>query len=167
MIELFADDENGGFFETSSDHERLVARRKDLEDNPIPAGNSSAAYGLLRLTALTGEHSYEERAEGVFRLVGRLAERAPLAFPHLLQAMGFHFATIREIALVGDDLSTLAGVVRGAFRPYTVLAGGSPDGVPLLAGREPVDGRPAAYVCENFACSRPVTDPDELRALLR
>ena len=62
MIERFADDENGGFFETSSDHEQLVARRKDLEDHPIPSGNSSAAYGLLRLAALTGEHEYEERA---------------------------------------------------------------------------------------------------------
>src|SRR5215208_1693641 len=69
MIERFADDQNGGFFETSSDHERLVTRRKDLEDHPIPAGNSSAAYGLLRLAALTGEHEYGERAESVLRLL--------------------------------------------------------------------------------------------------
>jgi uncharacterized protein YyaL (SSP411 family) len=167
MIERFVDAENGGFFETSSDHERLVARRKDLEDNPIPAGNSSAAYGLLRLAALTGERSYEERAEGVFRLVGRLTERAPLAFPHLLQAMGFHFATVKEVALVGEHTGDLEHVVRGAFRPYTVLAGGPQDGVPLLAGREPVDGRAAAYVCQDFACRRPVTEPEELAALLR
>ena len=73
MIARFADDENGGFFETSSDHERLVARRKDLEDHPIPAGNSSAAYGLLRLAALTGEHEYEARAESVLRLLHELA----------------------------------------------------------------------------------------------
>ena len=64
MIERFADDERGGFFETSADHEQLVARRKDLEDNPIPAGNSSAAYGLLRLAALTGEHEYERARRG-------------------------------------------------------------------------------------------------------
>src|SRR5256885_3084179 len=68
MIERFADEARGGFFETSSDHERLVARRKDLEDNPIPAGNSSAAYGLLRLGALTGEHRYADCAEGGLRL---------------------------------------------------------------------------------------------------
>jgi uncharacterized protein YyaL (SSP411 family) len=167
MIERFADEENGGFFETSSDHEQLVARRKDLEDNPIPAGNSSAAYGLLRLAALTGEHAYEDRAVGVFRLVHTLATRHPLAFPHLLQAMGFHFAQVKEVALVGDDTAALERVVRGRFRPYVVLAGGAADGVPLLAGREPVDGRPAAYVCENFACKRPVTEPAELEALLR
>jgi len=167
MIERFADDRNGGFFETSSDHERLVARRKDMEDTPIPAGNSSAAYGLLRLAALTGERAYEERAVGVFRLVGRLTERAPLAFAHLLQAMAFHFATVNEVALVGDDTSTLERVARGEFRPYMVLAGGAPDGVPLLAGREPIDGRPAAYVCQDFACQRPVTEPAELAVLLR
>ena len=56
--------------------------------------------------------------------------------------------------------------MRGAFRPHVVLAGGPADGVPLLAGREPVDGRAAAYVCEHFACLRPVTEPDELAALL-
>jgi uncharacterized protein len=167
MIERFADEQSGGFFETSSDHERLVARRKDLEDTPIPAGNSSAAYGLLRLAALTGEREYEARAEGVFRLVHRIAARHPLAFAHLLQAMGFHFAAVQEVALVGDDVADLERVVRGRFRPYQVLAGGPAEGVPLLAGREPVDGRPAAYVCQDFACQRPVTEPDELAALLR
>src|SRR5207302_1380840 len=85
-VERFADEGHGGFFETSSDHERLVARRKDLEDNPIPSGNSSAAYGLLRLAALTGEHGYEERAVAVFRLLHRVAPQHPQAFAHLLQA---------------------------------------------------------------------------------
>jgi hypothetical protein len=166
MIERFADDERGGFFETSSDHERLVARRKDLEDNPIPAGNSSAAYGLLRLAALTGEHEYERRAVGVIRLLHTVAPRHPQAFAHLLQAIDFHLARVREVALVGDDVRPLERVVRERFRPHLVLAGGERDGVPLLEGREPVDGRPAAYVCERFACRRPVTEPAELAALL-
>ena len=73
---------------------------------------------------------------------------------------------MREVALVGDDRAPLEQVVREAFRPHVVLAGGPADGVPLLEGREPVDGRAAAYVCERFACQRPVTEPDELRALL-
>jgi uncharacterized protein YyaL (SSP411 family) len=166
MIERFADDERGGFFETSADHERLVARRKDLEDNPIPAGNSSAAYGLLRLAALTGEHEYERRAAGVIRLLQTVAPRHPQAFAHLLQAIDFHLARVREVALVGEDTRPLERVVRERFRPHLVLAGGERDGVPLLEGREPVDGRAAAYVCERFACQRPVTEPDELAALL-
>ena len=166
MIARFADEERGGFFETSADHERLVTRRKDLEDNPIPAGNSSAAYGLLRLAALTGEHEYEERAVGVLRLLHGIAPQQPQGFAHLLQALDFHLAQVKEVALAGDDTRALERVIRGRFRPHIVLAGGEEDGVPLLAGRAPVDGRAAAYVCERFSCLRPVTEPAELEALL-
>jgi len=166
MTTHFADEDRGGFFETADDHERLVARRKDLEDNPIPAGNSSAAYGLLRLAALTGDAEHERRAVGVLRLLHELGPQHPQAFAHLLQAMDFHFAAVKEVALVGDDRGPLERVVRGRFRPHLVLAGGEAEGVPLLTGREPVDGRAAAYVCERFACQRPVTEPDELATLL-
>jgi uncharacterized protein len=174
MIDRFGDSERGGFFETSSDHEQLVARRKDLEDNPIPAGNSSAAYGLLRLAALTGEHAYARRAEEVFRLLGRVAPQHPQAFAHLLQAIDFHLSPVREVALVGEDLEPLDRAVRARFRPHLVLAGSragdegreADGGPPLLRGREPVEGRAAAYVCENFACRRPVTEPEELAAAL-
>ena len=72
--------------------------------------------------------------------------------------------TPRVLALVGDELGPLERVVRDSFRPHLVLAGGEPDGVPLLEGREPVDGRAAAYVCEHFACRTPVTEPEELAA---
>ena len=167
MLDRFADTERGGFFETSSDHERLVARRKDPEDHPIPSGNASAAYGLLRLAALTGEQAYEGAAVGVLRLLHPLAPRHPQAFAHLLQALDFHLSPTREVALAGPDLGPLAEVVRSEFRPHIVLAGGEPDGVPLLEGRTEVDGRAAAYVCEHFACQRPVTEPEELASLLR
>ena len=166
MIERFADEDRGGFFETSSDHERLVARRKDLEDHPIPAGNSSAAYGLLRLAALTGEHRYEHQAVSVLRLLHELAPKHPQAFGHLLQALDFHLSPVKEVALAGADLRPLERVVRAEFRPHIVLAGGPHDGVPLLEGRDPVDGRAAAYVCAHFACQRPVTEPEELEKLL-
>jgi uncharacterized protein YyaL (SSP411 family) len=73
---------------------------------------------------------------------------------------------VREVALVGEDRGPLEAVVRGQFRPHIVLAGGSGGEVPLLEGREPVEGRAAAYVCERFVCRRPVTEPDELAALL-
>jgi hypothetical protein len=166
-IERFADEDNGGFFDTSVDHERLLARRKDLEDHPIPAGNSSAAYGLLRLAALSGEHEYEKRAVSVFRLLHEVAAKHPQAFGHLLQALDFHLSPTREVALVGEDIADLERVVRSAFRPHLVLAGGAADGVPLLQDREPVDGRGAAYVCEHFACKAPVTEPEQLEELLR
>jgi uncharacterized protein len=95
----------------------------------------------------------------------------PHGFGHVLQALDFYLAPVREVAIAGagDDaggVSRLAQVVRGAYRPHVVLAGGSGDDVPLLAGRTPVDGRAAAYVCEHFACQAPVTDPDALAAAL-
>jgi uncharacterized protein YyaL (SSP411 family) len=167
MIERFADDEAGGFFETSADHERLIARRKDLEDHPIPSGNASAAYGLLRLAALTGEHAYEQRALSVLRLLHELAPRHPQAFGHLLQALDFQLAPVQELALVGDDLRPFERVVHQAFRPHLVLAGGEADGVPLLTDRPTVDGHATAYVCERFACKAPVTDAAALEELLR
>jgi uncharacterized protein YyaL (SSP411 family) len=172
MIELFADTERGGFFTTAHDHEELVVRRKDVDDHPIPSGNSAAAYGLLRLAALTGEHEYERHAVGVFRLLHRAAGGHPQALAHLLCAMDFHFARVKEIALVGpasgDGLGDLAAVVRSGFRPHAVLAGG-PEGTErpeLMRQRHTVDGKAAAYVCENFACRQPVTDPRELSASL-
>jgi uncharacterized protein len=172
LLDRFADTERGGFFATSDDHEPLIARRKDLEDHPIPAGGSSAAFGLLRLAALTGEHTYESAAVGHLRLVHEIAPRYPTAFGHALQALDFHLRPTKEVALVGppEGVADLAAVVRERLRPDVVLAGASGDGtadaVPLLAGRGPVDGRAAAYVCEHFACQQPVTTADELRALL-
>jgi uncharacterized protein YyaL (SSP411 family) len=172
MIELFADEERGGFFTTAHDHEELIARRKDADDHPIPSGNAAAAYGLLRLAALTGEHSYETRAVGVFRILARAASRHPHALAYLLRALDFHFAAVKEVALVESSgahgLGELASVVRSRFRPHLVLAGG-PEGSErpeLMLERSPVDGRPAAYVCENFACRQPVTDPEKLARAL-
>ncbi len=171
IVDRFADPANGGFFSTSDDHEELVARRKDLEDAPIPSGGSAAAFGLLRLAALTGEARYADHAVSHLRLLHEIAPRHPTAFGHLLQAIDFHLGPVREVALAGEPagVAALAGVARSAFRPHLVLAGGAGDGgsaVPLMEGRTPVDGHAAAYVCQHFACLRPVTSRDELRALL-
>jgi uncharacterized protein YyaL (SSP411 family) len=166
MIERFSDGEQGGFFTTAEDHEQPVARRKDVDDSPIPSGSSAAAFGLLRLALLSGEGRFERHALGVLRLLYPLAVRHPLAFGHLLQAVDFYLAPVKEIAIVGPDPEPLLAVVRGAYRPHIVLAGGSADGVPLLEGRFAVDGRAAAYVCEHFACQAPVLTADELAALL-
>jgi uncharacterized protein YyaL (SSP411 family) len=173
MVVRFRDPgEPGGFFDTASDHEALVVRPRSIEDHPIPAGGSAAAYALLRIQALTGDRAYEQPALEVFGILHQAAARHPQAFGHLLQAMNFHFATPREVALVGDSLGELAAVVRQHHRPTVVLAGMSAgdreamDAIPLLREREPVDGAPAAYVCEKFTCRMPVTRPDELEALL-
>jgi uncharacterized protein len=185
-IARFGDPERGGFYSTSSDHEDLIARRKEVGDHPIPSGNSSAAMGLLRLAALTGERRYEEAATGVFALFGKPAVEHPDAFAHLLRALDFHLSPTREVALVearrpsengpeegadsaaGSRLAELAAVVREKPRPHLVLAGGAEgtEEPPLMSGRTAVEGKPAAYVCENFACRLPVTAAEELRRLL-
>ncbi|HEX6689292.1 MAG TPA: thioredoxin domain-containing protein [Solirubrobacterales bacterium] len=168
MIVRFGDPERGGFFSTSDDHEKLIARRKEIGDHPIPSGNSAAALGLLRLEALTGERSYGEQAEGVLRLFAKTAPRHPGAFAHLLRALDFQLAPTVEVALIGEDLSELSTIVRSSYRPHLVLAGG-PQGStspPLLADRPAIDGKPTAYVCENFSCSAPTSDAHVLAILL-
>jgi uncharacterized protein YyaL (SSP411 family) len=168
MIARFADDDQGGFFTTAADQDTGFARRKDLDDSPIPAAGSSAAFGLLRLALVTGEADYEERALGVLRVLVPIVGRHPNGFGHALQALDFYASKVHEVALVGsgDSLAQLARVVRGDYRPHVVLAGGAADGVALLEGREPIDGRAAAYVCEGFVCQAPVTTADELAAAL-
>jgi uncharacterized protein YyaL (SSP411 family) len=174
LHERFADPDRGGFFSTASDHEPLIARRKDLEDAPIPAGASSAALGLFRLAALSGEALYEGEAVSVLLLGHELAAQYPLSFGHLLQAIDFHVSGSREVALVGPPegpRGALEAIVRSRPRPRLVLAAGSgrdekPSAVPLLEGRSAPAGGAAAYVCERFACLEPVSEPARLAALL-
>ena len=171
MIGRFADPELGGFFTTAHDHEELVARRKDVDDHPIPSGNSAAAYALLRLAALTGEAEYERHAVSVLRLLHRVAAQHPSAVAHLVRAIDLYVSPGREVAVVGPegaDLGPLAGVVRSRLRPHVVLAGGAEgsERPELMRERSAVDGLAAAYVCERFACQRPVTEPAELAAAL-
>ncbi len=167
-IDRFGDEERGGFFSTSDDHEQLIARRKEVGDHPVPSGNSSAALGLLRLEALSGERSYGEWAEGVLRLVATAAPRQPDALAHILRALDFRLAPTKEVALIGDEEGELAAVARARFRPHQVLAGGpeGSDTPPLLRDRPAVDGRPTAYVCEQFTCQAPALTATALADLL-
>jgi uncharacterized protein YyaL (SSP411 family) len=176
LIELFEDREGGGFFQTGSDGERLVLRPKELFDNAVPSGNSVAAEVLQRLALLTGEAPYGRAAVSALRPVRELMARAPTSLGNALGALDLYLSAAREVAVVGDPASDatkrLVEEVWRRFLPNAVLAVGAPDDkdaaavVPLLADREPVDGRPAAYVCERFVCQRPVTDPADLAAQL-
>ena len=169
IVERFGDPERGGFFQTSSDHERLVARRKEIDDAPIPSGQSSAAFGLLRLAALTGEARYEEAGLGVLRLFADLLQRSPLAFGHLLQALDFHLSPVREVALVGDDTRALERVVRGPSGPTscspvatartTAASRCWPAAQPATAPRRPTSA-------SDSPAGRPVTDAASLSQLL-
>ena len=165
-----------GFHDTAVDSERLLVRPRTLDDNPLPAGQSVAAIALLRLHAFTGDARWREVAMSVVGPLAAGVARAPLALATLAQALDLAVSPPREVAIIGsaDDPATrsLVRELHSRFDWSTVLAWGpDSDGhggakVPLLEGRTSVGGRPAAYVCRNFACELPVTDPEELRGLL-
>ncbi len=162
-VELFADEASGGFFLAPSDAEQLVARRKDLFDHPVPSGNSMLAYVLLRLARIYGDGELERGAVGVLRLLGESMARGPTEFAWALNALDLHLSIPKEIAVVGSPDSAVARAALEPFDPNAVVAFGPAQGVPLLDGKDYVDGRPAVYVCERFACQRPVTDASELQ----
>jgi uncharacterized protein YyaL (SSP411 family) len=123
---------------------------------------------LLRLAALTGDDRLREAADSAIATVAPVAARYPTAVANWLSAIHLAVEGIDELAIVGSS-PELIGVAGERFRPNLVVAVGSAAGrssVPLLAGRELIDGRPTAYLCRNFACRLPVTDPDSLRAQL-
>ena len=158
-VELFADEEHGGFFLSPADGEELVARTKELDDHPLPSGNSMLAHVLLRLARIYGDDELERRGVSVLRLLRTALERAPSAFGWGLVALDLHLSPPRELAIAGPVDSDVARAALEPWQPRTVVAVGPAEDVPLLAGKDLVDGRPAVYVCERFACRAPVTDP--------
>jgi hypothetical protein len=156
-VELFADDGAGGFFQTPVDGERLVARKKEVDDHPTPSGNAMLAYVLLRLARIWNDDELEEHAVSVLRLVRDAAARMPTAFGWMLVALDQHLAPHRELAIVGDPDAPVAREHVSSAEPTDVIAFGPADDVPLLAGRTEVGGKTAVYVCERFACRAPVT----------
>jgi uncharacterized protein YyaL (SSP411 family) len=171
MLRLFWDDEAEGFYDTGSDHERLIVRPRNLFDNAVPCGSSVAVEALLRLAVFTGESRYESKALVSLRPLGDLLSRYPSGFGRFLCALDFHLSPKVEVALVGptpESLAPLAREVFGRFLPGRVATGMAPPdsraaaGVPLLQDRAPVGGKAAAYVCRNYACELPVTEPAAL-----
>jgi uncharacterized protein YyaL (SSP411 family) len=167
MLKHFRDPDNGGFFDTSDDHEQLIHRPKDLQDNAVPSGNSMAASVLLKLSLLTGNGDYWQVAEQSVGAMTKFMSQYPSGFGQWLNAASFMLSEPREIALVGsqDELEPLLEVARSGYRPFQVIAagdGGEEAPLPLLENRPLVDGKGTAYVCRQFVCQAPVTDPDDL-----
>ena len=161
-VELFVDDEHGGFFLSPADGDPRVARTKDLQDTPIPSGNSMLAHVLLRLGRIWGDDELEQRAVSAFRLVEPALRRAPGFFAWMLCGIDLWLSTPRELAIVGDVRSPVARAALAPFQPRTVVAVGTSDDVPLLTGKERVDEKPTVYVCERFVCRVPATEPEEV-----
>ena len=160
-LEHFGADD-GGFFDTADDAEALVARPRDPSDNASPSGLSAMVHALAECAALTGSGRHRDAAEAALATVAPLAERAPRFAGWSLAAAASMLDGPEEVAVVGppgprrDALEAAARRRRGAV---VVVADGPRDDIPLLVGRVSVDGEPAAYVCRNHVCERPVTDP--------
>jgi hypothetical protein len=164
---------DGGFYDTGEDAETLVARPRDPSDNASPSGHSALTHALLGYAALTGSGRHREAAEAALRHVRPLAERVPRFAGWSLAAAEAAVAGPLEVAVVGGagdpERDLLERTARQSGSPGAVVVVGEPDrdsGIPLLAGRGLVEGRPAAYVCRGMVCDRPVTEPEALRELL-
>jgi len=173
VLEHF-EDEQGGFFDTADDHERLVMRPKDLQDNAIPAGNSMAVRVLLMLATYTGEAKYETPAiQTMSSLQGVMSQHAG-AFAHWLGALEFALAPAKEIAVIGpparEDTLALLQPLQKPYHPHqvvTLVDGQNIAGHPaLVAERSMIEGKATAYVCQNFTCRQPVTTAAALEELL-
>jgi uncharacterized protein YyaL (SSP411 family) len=177
MIEQFRDEEGGGFFFTSADHESLITRTKDFYDNATPAGNSVAARALIKLSLLTGEEDYRRMAEEILQLMKPAMMRAPNAFGFLLSALDLFLAAPFEIAIIGDagadDTRAMINAVFKRYLPNKVVAFAAPGDsrsaqrIKLLEGRGQLDGQATAYVCRNFYCEAPVSGAEALAERLR
>jgi uncharacterized protein len=160
--ELFYDEENGGFFQAPSDGEQLIIRKKAFDDAPAPSGNSMLAYVLLKLSRLYGDDELEAKAVTVLKHELGGMQNAPSSFGWGLVATDFYLSKRREIAIAGGSDTELARGVLSRFEPHAVIAFGPSDDVPLLVGKTPIDGKPAAYVCERFTCRVPILNPADL-----
>ena len=176
MIENFWDNDKGAFYFTSGDHESLIARTMDVYDNATPSGNSVAADVLLKLALFTGNNEWREKAELILTALKELAVRSPNGFGRLLCASDLAVGPAIEIAIVGDpvheDVKALFDVINSGYLPNKVVALGKPPqiaekaSIELLNHRAQIDGKATAYVCRNFVCEAPLTEPAQLRSLL-
>jgi uncharacterized protein YyaL (SSP411 family) len=167
--------EDGGFFDTSTRHESLIARPRSLQDNATPSGNSMMAKGLAKLAAYTGDARYDAAARATLTQIAAAARQYPQAFGEGLSAMDLLARGIDEIAIVGDPTheGTRALLVeaQGKYRPGAVVALSPSDvsgehAIPLLSYRAQKGGAPTVYVCRHFTCQMPVTTAEAMRGLL-
>jgi uncharacterized protein YyaL (SSP411 family) len=173
MAEHFTDP-NGGFFDTRDDHEALIVRPKDMQDNATPSGNAMACEALFKLAAFTDKGRYRDMAEQALGLVADFAVRYPTSFGRWLLAADFALGNVKQVAVVYEDekngAEELLQALRSGFRPKQIVAASSvpllPGAPPLLQGRPVRDGKPTVYVCENFVCKIPVTTISELEGLI-
>lgn len=175
MIAQFWDEKSAGLFNTGRYHENLIVRTKSTNDSAIPSPVGVAIESFLRLGKLLDRDSYSHKAERLLKANQPYMEKAPQGYLSLLMGVDFLIHPPKEIAIVGqkdsEDTKELLKAIHSRFIPNRVIAfldTSSADAeeiagkIPLLSGREAVNGKATAYVCENFTCRLPASSPDEL-----
>jgi uncharacterized protein YyaL (SSP411 family) len=162
-------DPQGGFFDTSEEHERLISRPKSMGDNPIPSGNTLAVSLLHKLSALTGEARYAQSAESAVRAMQAQAAKHPTSFAGWLCEIDFALGPQLQLAIIGvpqsDEFQQMTSTTNQLFLPNLVMAGGMPEKDPapgLLANRTMIEGKCTAYLCQGFTCRLPTVSPHGL-----
>ena len=170
MVDRFEDSEHGGFYFTSDDHESLLTRNRSLHDGALPSGVGVATELLLRLAVHCDEERFRLAADRTLKAYRPVTSHVPSAYIALLVAADLARGPLHEVAIVGspDDRATreLLAVARQRYVHRPIIQAGMPRAadspLPLLAGKQAINGKPTAYVCRNYACQRPTTDPREL-----
>ena len=172
----FLDTESGSFFTTASDHEALLLRFREGTDGATPSGNAVAASALVRVSYHLDREDFRAAAVRAIRAYGGVMTRHPRAFPKSLNVVDLLLEGPVELALVGKpdsaDLEALRAVVARHFLPNRIEAVVDPDrpdggtALPLERGKSLVDGKAALYICRDYACLAPITDPAEAASTL-
>jgi uncharacterized protein YyaL (SSP411 family) len=162
LIEFHWDSTNFGLFTIANDAEQLIVRQKDLLDNATPSANSTAAFSLIRLAALTGKSQYSDIALNILRLFSKIAASAPSAFANLINAVHLQNVGVTEIAITGSRTDLLKEIQTN-WLPTAVVAWGEKYDSPIWSDR-PVG---FAFVCQNYTCAAPASTIDELKSALR
>jgi uncharacterized protein len=176
LLSHFWDDNGGGCFFTSHDHERLLERMKTSTDGAVPSGNALSASVLLRLFSFTGEERYYERASGILKVFHTVMEQNPYSSAALLCALDWWLAGPKEIIILGPRehsvTQAMLTMVQQRYIPNRVVltvedavSTGLSD-LPLMQGKRQIGGRPTAYVCHRQTCSPPVTEALQLEGML-
>ena len=174
LLDRFWDDDQGGLFLTADDSEKLLVRAKEIYDGAIPSGNSVAAGNFLRLARITGNTTYDKKADSIFKAFSSQVSRAPSGFNQLMNALDFAVGPSFEIVIAGTPGSSSTGnmlaMIRKPFLPNAVVLFRSSEDegkslaalAPYTAAMSQRDDKATAYVCENFVCNQPTTDVDQM-----
>ena len=175
MNEHYLDAERGGYYFTANDAEEMIIRHKEVYDGAVPSANSAALLNLLRIGRITGDASYEGTAENLGKAFSAVVEQAPSAYTQLLTGLDFGIGPSYEIVISGErgkeDTESMLEALRGVYVPNKVVllrdsSSGIEDIAPFTKEQDTIDGKATAYVCMNYECELPLTEPGKIRGLL-